>query len=423
MRYIVLAWLFLTVSLCMFLGVAPALSHDSGNEPDRSGVAVERRIDELIRQLGSEEFEVREKATRVLMECEQAAPHLRKALQSPDAEVARRAAQILEVFAQRKAHHALDRLAALAKAGAVDQAVELLVRRQRWDEDACWQVMAQLARKLVDLEQQHFDKAGIRTSEDTPFGDFRRYSAKVRPELVVGPEILVRDGAYLFRGKQVSTKNATGHSIIVASGPVHLSRFGSSVIFASGSVEVERDGEPGMVCNSVIVCDGDFKACYVANCLIIARGAVRCSRAAGHCLIVAGGGVKCSENISNCHIIAGGKADLRKEAALPLMKNTIKENEPNPFVGFVKFFDPAEAGITVEAAEGGVRVREAHEGKPFAQAGLKTGDAVIAIDGAEVASPDSFRRLLRRSLAGEEAVVFKVRRDSKVLEIPVRVKD
>jgi S1-C subfamily serine protease len=102
--------------------------------------------------------------------------------------------------------------------------------------------------------------------------------------------------------------------------------------------------------------------------------------------------------------------------------NEVKEHEPNP-LGFVRWFDPVRVGITVEAADGGVRIKAAAAGKAFAGAGLRAGDLVTAIDREAVKSPDEFRLLLRSKLADGGKMVFAVRRAGQDLKVPVRCKD
>src|SRR5262249_45792489 len=149
MRRIDCVWL-LSACLGAFLGMAPLGYRCSAEGPAPAG----RGIEGLVKQLGSGDFDVREGATGKLMEREDAAPAVRQALKSSDAEVARRAAQILEAYAPKERKRALARLTELAKGGEVDRAAELFVRRPDWgDEDACWQQMADLAGKLLALEK------------------------------------------------------------------------------------------------------------------------------------------------------------------------------------------------------------------------------------------------------------------------------
>jgi S1-C subfamily serine protease len=103
------------------------------------------------------------------------------------------------------------------------------------------------------------------------------------------------------------------------------------------------------------------------------------------------------------------------------LRTQVKEKEANP-LGFVKWFDPASVGIVVEAAEGGLRVKHADEGKPFAKAGLRAGDLAVSADGKDITSPDVFRRLLRGKVVMEEELTLEVKRDGQVLKLVVPFK-
>jgi hypothetical protein len=393
--------LLFVVPLCSIALFGPLPLPCSGDEAIPSGQA----IDELISQLGDPSFAVREAAAKRLMEREDAAPALRKALKSADPEVVRRAREILDAFVRREKERAFARLADLAKHGAVDQAVEKFVRRDKWDDEtACWQVMAELAGKLTDLEREAYGKASLRESREAPMRDFRRYTAahggESREFRIIAARRPAPDqvgGTCVVRAEEIPQGNSIGASLIVSAGKVKLGHVGGSVIFAGGPVEISGAS------NSLVVCDGDVTVQDLGkNCLIIARGTIWCRSA------------------TESRLISCGKAQLRHPEWVLDCK--VKENEAKP-LGFVTFFDPADVGIKVESAEGGVRVKEAEKGKPFATAGLRASDLVTALDGEAVKDAEGFRRLLRAKLAVEGTTVFKVRRGENALDIPVNHKD
>jgi hypothetical protein len=389
--------MFLKTSiLCLSLVLATGLSLSLLGESPADG----EDVAQLIQRLSNKHFKVREEAARQLLEREDAAPALQRILQVPgsDPEVARRAAQILAEFNRRDARRVLQRLQSLGEQGEVDLLVEWFVRRRRWaPEDSAWQMLGDLARKLVQLETQGPRKTNLPHSESTPFVDFRRYRTLVRPKTVDFAPRQLQRGSYLARGEEI-VADVLAQSLIATSGNFRASFLGGSAVFAGGSVAVKE------VSNSVIICDGEFKARhYVGGCIIIARGPVQCPDKLHNSLIVSLGTVQVPKDTD-------GKDTL------------IQEKEPNP-LGFVKFFDPARAGIEVRQAEDGVRVKTAFEGKRFARAGLKAGDLIAALDGEAIKDPESFRRLLRRKLAEGGASKLKVRRGEKTLEIPITWKD
>lgn len=398
MKSLLLAGLLLTVGVGVALSLSPPLPGGSADT-----ALSDREIERLIEQLGSASFAVREEATRKLAERPDAIPALRRALKSSDLEVARRAARILKE-ARLESAVALARLTDLAKNGQVDEAVELLAQRERWDDEvAAWQVMVEFAETLRDLEKRRFGRVTLADSPGLPINAFRRYPTsecpklirarqpvmerKIRPDLVVRAEDLV--------GQELPASN----SYLVATGSVRIiPGLSTSVVLCGGPVEVE------LVRETVVVCDGDFTA----------------NRRAEDSLIIARGTVHCSGIVRDCRIITSARVHYADDTKVSGTQVQEKESKP---LGFVKFFDPAGGGVEVVPAEGGVRVKAAAEGKPFARAGLRAGDVVTAVDGTEVRSPDTFRRLLRAKMALMEETMFQVRRGDKVVEIAVPYKD
>jgi hypothetical protein len=395
--------LLFVICLGAVLGLGWLLQPGRADEPPPSS----DEIDKLIAQLGSESFEVREAATRQLQQREDAIPALRKALKSSEGEVARRAERILAFFVLQEKKRAFTKLAALAKNGQVDQAVEKLVRRKEWDdEDAAWQVMAELAGRLSDLEQKEFHKVSLQAAqpgEELLTRDFRRYREKMQPKVLSGSRLSPRElmgHGVVVRAEEIHTDVGKSASLLATSGRAKTLALDRSILFAGDSVEVKY-----VVFNSLIVCDGDVSV----------QGRIEDS------LIIARGDVHCFDRVENSRIITAGNV-CRHTNRAKLIDSEVKEKEGN-LLGFVTFFDPAQVGIRVEKADGGLRVKEAAKDKSFARAGLRADDLVIAVDGDTVKDPEVFRRLLRAKLAVEGEMVVKVRRGEQALEFRVVCKE
>jgi hypothetical protein len=359
-------------------------------------------IAHLIAQLGSESFEARETATRRLKERDDAVAALRRVLKSGDAEVTRRAKEILDALARRENERAFTALAGAAERGAVDQAVERFVRRARWDDEAsCWRVMAGLADKLTDLERETYKKASLPaydkiTERELPI---RLKSFRLKTTGARGDSPTFWEHRIVLRAEEVLNGNSIQSCLFAVSGSAKMDNIISTVLFTGGSVDFA-----GHVARSLIVCDGDFTAqSDISYCLIIARGTIRCDG-----------------DVRDSRLISCGKIDLKQPARVYDSKVLEKEAKP---LGLITFFDPADVGIKVESAEGGVRVKEAEKGKPFAAAGLRADDLVTALDGEAVKDAESFRRLLRAKLAVEGTTTFTVRRGDKTVEVAVTHKD
>src|SRR5262249_7519285 len=83
----------------------------------------------------------------------------------------------------------------------------------------------------------------------------------------------------------------------------------------------------------------------------------------------------------------------------------------------LRFFELADIGLTL-AQEGQLRVAKVHRDGPMAKAGLKPGDAIVAVDGTAVADSDTARQRLRHAfvLGGAESTI---RSDGKPLTFHV----
>jgi hypothetical protein len=381
------------------LSAAPSAARGRGAEP----ALPEQDAPRLVRDLGSDNFEAREAATRRLLEWEAPPPALRAALRSGDREVVRRATQIISEITRREENAAFGKLTEFARRGEIDRLAELLARRPKWDdENACWRVVAGLGGRLSDLEKQTTcRRTGFPPLVAALIGDFPLYVERSRPQKVAARLATLKHGRYLARAEHIAgVAPGTGFSdsLLVSSRGVRAHSLYLSVVFAGGPVEAES------ISSSIVVCDADVNCYDASRCLIIARGDVRLTGWVTDCRIITSGSVRF----------------LPRIPAAVHRNNQVTEHEPNP-LGFVKWFDPARVGVTVEAAAGGVRVKAA--GKSFARAGLRAGDLVAAIDGEAVKSPDDFRLLLRAKLADGGKMVFAVRRAGQDLKVPVRCKD
>jgi S1-C subfamily serine protease len=118
----------------------------------------------------------------------------------------------------------------------------------------------------------------------------------------------------------------------------------------------------------------------------------------------------------DCRIITSGRVRFsdRKMAS----RTATKEKESKP-LSFMIFLDPSQAGITVEAGKGGLRVKEVKPGQRFRRAGLKAGDQLVSVDGQAVTSPEGFCRALRGKVAQGGPFPLKVRRGGRLLDLVV----
>jgi S1-C subfamily serine protease len=146
----------------------------------------------------------------------------------------------------------------------------------------------------------------------------------------------------------------------------------------------------------VIVCDGDVTLTdhFTTRSLVVARGNITLSQGAWSSTLIAGGKVTLGE----------------KRPPVRGWENVIKENESNP-LGYIKFFELSTVGVEAKLADTSVKVTAVADGKPFAKAGVKVGDAIAGVNGKKPESAESLRRLLRDALAVGDATLTLKRGD------------
>jgi hypothetical protein len=286
----------------------------------------ERDFQGLVKRLGSADFRQRDSATEALKMDPNSATLLRDALRSPNTEIARRAAIILEYHDRRPVRD----LQSAAKEGRVNAFVELLAD---WPagkyETEAWNGVRDLMRPILELHE----KTGGEKIDVSSLRDGRVIAVVSEPLVKEIRNNKLGDGGrlvYFFvRTRSVSLSppprsNDTGYrpgGVFTASGSVKLRSSPESlfIILAGGSVEIGGD----QLFQSVVISGGDvtISSHSVVDSLVIARGQVTYTGAR------LGAG---------CRIISGKSVICDKKNAARCM---ITENDPNP-LGFIRWTDP-----------------------------------------------------------------------------------
>src|ERR1700722_9962809 len=198
-----------TLFLALLVGLIFLPSHNA-SRGEAAESKSDKKTDQLIEQLGSDDFDQREAATRALIEREDSEPRIRTLLQSPDLEVRRRAGDILNAFERNRAKRGLDRAVSLAKEGRIDQLIERLVQWRDLDKEGKgWEALMELAEKLVDLEKRTFGKTPLSGQPSLPIGSFRRFIASASPISVSSSKPVVKETkAHLIRGEEVTIRDS-----------------------------------------------------------------------------------------------------------------------------------------------------------------------------------------------------------------------
>lgn len=231
------------VAGCGFLG-SLGLGGRSADPPPASAA----QIDAWVRQLGDADFQVRETATRELAQRPEAAAAVRRAAASADAEVARRATDILRLLERRTP---LGRLTAAARGRECDLFVERAVRYEGSDQHV-WDAILDLGADGCNVARGAFGRLkGFRSDQFPPRGRRGTGFMPLRGHPERNSE--VEDASYTFRGGPLLVKKGGHAPLIAAAGSVEAASLGSTFCFATGPVTVTG----GHVSLSVLVSDGD----------------------------------------------------------------------------------------------------------------------------------------------------------------------
>lgn len=369
------------------------------------------QTEDLLKLLGSDHYEERERATRALITRSEAVPSLLKLRGAADTEIARRVNFILNEMEKRRLAKQIAFLTIPSKKGEVDQLVENFVHRiPHADEKECWQVIYELTERLLDFEKRTYNKSlltkwGEIGSRKTP-QRLLRFAKVITAARITSRELDPEPSRflYLIRTKHLDVRYLRGAAL--SSGPAIATDLAISDLYCADSVKITGSEK------SVIVCDGDFTAWDLAKSLVIARGAVKLYGATNS-TVLSGSSIE----ITYAHqsaLVCAGKVLLKKPSTI---RDTMVRENVRDALGPVKFFDLSAAGLDAELADGALRVKRVVAGTPFSRAGLHAGDLILAVDGTPVAGYEPFRRLLRRKIVLDEAATFRVRRAGRTLDL------
>jgi PDZ domain len=373
-------------------------------------------IERLIAQLGSGRHAEREQAAAALVKAgRKALPFLEKAADAKDPEVQRRAKAV-----QQKV---LMQVVQALVGDGVDQFAERLLLKGRNASEEDWANLLLVAQAVSSLNPHprtrgpwRVDKLVDKLMRKPVLTDgFKKDAVFSRDRVVAGRVIPVKDAVA---------------SVIVCEGAGAIRRMDKSVLFVQGDLRITVE-----LLDCIVICDGDIlvdDTHAVGNCVLLARGAVRLRRA-NMCVVGAGGPVSVAGGFGGTIRAGGlvtveslgGSVETAAEAKIgrQTKTSTVNANQKGlaPLGGF-RFFDPARLGIETAAADGSLRVSKVQAGTPFARAGLKAGDVLVELDKVRVASPDEFRRGLRRGTVVGHAT-FSVRRGGELHEVKVNLAD
>jgi hypothetical protein len=360
-------------------------------------------IDRLITQLGGDDFDAREEATHKLAERDDALPKLREAAKSSDVETKQRAEKLVAAITRRLEEKTFPVLVAEVNKGGLDRFIDQMATRKDFATPERWELAYRLARAAAARASKLAGKEFRAPELDLP-----KMAA-----LTACPSAGPSNAKVLLEGGDHGDGETVTGCLLISGGPLaeQLVAVQGSVLFVNGDIK-----GCGNVSESVVFCNGEIGYVNeVRNSVLIATGGFAGSTGADGCFFdvrSVGGHTRSRDNVY---------VNLKEVAAKRSERNRFVQSEESPLQMF-KFFDPASMGLAVSAAGGWAKVDGVRDGTPFAKAGFLKGDLMLGLGEGPFASPEHFRKFLRRRGAGDEAV-FKVQRGDRVVELKVEFSD
>lgn len=378
------------------------------------------QIAKLIEHLGSSDFEARESATRRLGGMEEALPALRRAAQSSDLEVQRRAKAVIADIEQRVNERFLRQALARVNQEGVDLFVDRMVLQKGYAGDTHWKAVVELARALSKHAEKFgaavpniLDQNWLGMGETTSFTVGGLHGTRARLDGVEGIINSIHNCLFISSGSLEGT-NSVNRSILIVDGDIkRLNSTTNSILICNGSIKSFNSTE-----NSIIFCTGDIDSMNsTQRSAIFVRGELRgLNHTVGN---VIEAGKYGRDNLTEGNTFLNRKdrqADngFRRRNG---QSNKYLAADPSS-LNLLQFFDPARAGLAYSMIEGDARIDKLLEGKPFIRAGLHKRDRILAVDRTKFTAAGIFTKLLRRRIVAGKALL-KVQRGDRVLEIPV----
>lgn len=252
--------------LLAIIALTVLIAGSNGQEPVKEKAAVDKAarpdagvVRNLIEQLRSPDFKIREKATQDLLRLDEVPDALREAVKSEDPEVRRRAQSILDRITKRLEEKAFQAIAKELHKLELDRLVRQMATDERSAGDKRWEIIQAVAkavtRRARELGGQQLPVPEIDV-KSLPLADLAREGADLQNK-----RVLLRTNERRFTSMR------------------------DCVVLCTGSTPRITG-----LTNSILLVDGDFTAATgIDNSLLIVRGNVGCVTVIRKSIVIATG--------------------------------------------------------------------------------------------------------------------------------------
>lgn len=294
---------------------------------------------ELVKDLDSPDFRVRETATRRLLKTEGAANYLRKLLEFPSLtdEPRRRVERVLRQIDEFGYDRTLEAFARCLKSGHIDEIIDVTAEIGVYPSPEAWE---RILARATETQARVLDK------KQMPVPVLRPHHTKQWSKIVhvpAAPSLLVNKNAKLH------------NSLLIATLPVEAAHLSDDVVFTNADLKCR------FIYHSIVFCDGDVTASdFITYSLVIATGTIKT------------------------------RSQTKSARLFPRF---------SPSKDVITLFDTKQVGIEIATDNKKLVVVRVEPGGPFDRAGIAHGDGIIEMDGKPIANANDFRRTCRRSYA------------------------
>jgi PDZ domain len=338
-------------------------------------------LERLVRDLGSSSYTARERAHRALSARKDAMPLLKRAQKSQDEELRARATTLVNGMLRQRREANFERLLRLEEP-PLDELIEHTVVESQLSAPA-WKA---LQRSFASI------RANIHRLHKFSVPDVVDYA---KFPVLGGGRLTLPKGLHSHRvvARTADCPAEAMNCFFVCGDSLTTATFFQGVrAFCTGDVRAKAHA----VANSFIFCDGDLNCEALANCVVITRGSIICQKPSQISVLIAQDNVRTPGNDRDSQLVIHAK-----------------------MANYVRVFDVSSLGMETDWVGGRLCVKSVSPENPFVRAGIKSGDLVKKLDGAELKSSADFRRPLRRAHVRGTDLRFTVERNGEDLTIDV----
>jgi hypothetical protein len=392
------------VSMTVALQQAPAdRAAAQDKKPTEKMTATE--VESLVKQLGDNNFAIRDQASRRLEQTPGALAQLHPYLKHDVLEVRRRVAELVEKLSAKNFKSLLREIVERKQDVPLDLLIDLVVEhRERMDEDDWKGVLNAIACIKTNLLKGTKTKALL----PDPIDGFPKFP-------VVRGESLLRLDRAPFKKKVVGSRiGYTGDftsCVVITSGSFECGYSARSIVLANGGILMHHAPTGALVFGNE-----DIKCDTIAGSLIIARGRVNVEgRAEGtiiESLVFSDEDIDCEHLVAST-VIAKGRVHVKRNT-----KSTVLENAANS--AKVSYFSLKSVGLTLVPDGKTFRVDQVLAQSRANKCGFRVGDVLLIDAPSGLAELET---IVRRSVAKETEPALPVRRNGEPTVVILRLWD